>query len=65
MDPDQLLQIALRVLGSYVDYRSPAPSDVQVLREAVTGPESRWDADILAAFIIERQLAKHKSHGAA
>ena len=65
MEPDELLETALRVLSSCVAYRTPAASDIQALRASVTEPESTWDADALARLVVERQVRKNKSQGAA
>lgn len=54
----ELLQsTALRVLSCYkaVPPAPPDLSDVQRLRDAVYGLRRRWQADALAAYILERE----------
>ncbi len=65
MEPDELLEIALRVLSSCVAYRPPDPSDIQALRDSVAGPEAHWEADALARHVIERRIGKGRSQSAA
>ena len=47
---------ALRVLNSHVTDRSPAPADVQALRNAAPEPQSGWESGPLAEYILAREL---------
>jgi hypothetical protein len=63
--PQELMRVALRVLGAYTSRTRPDASDVSVLREAVAQPESTWDPDILAGHIIQLELDRKRRVGAA
>jgi hypothetical protein len=60
----QLLKAALRVLGSWVEYRSPAPEDLEMLRESLGESGRDLPVDLLANQVIERELARGRSKGA-
>ena len=63
--PQELMRVALRVLGAYTSRTRPDASDVRVLREAVAEPESTWEPDILAGHIIQLELHRKRRAGAA
>ena len=64
--PQELMRVALRVLGAYTSRTRPDAADVRVLREAVSEPESTWEPDILAGHIIQLELhRKRRASGAA
>jgi hypothetical protein len=54
---DELLIVALRVLSAYMDFQEPDPIDVRQLRQAASAPQSAWDLDELARFVVQRELA--------
>jgi hypothetical protein len=62
----ELLRTALRVLSCFTDtpLQQPDPADVEWLRKSVCGEEINLDADVLAAYIIQRVLNRHKAKGA-
>jgi hypothetical protein len=57
---DELLTTALRVLNAYLNRTEPSPAEVNFLRQAVPPPQSHWEADELACFIVRIELAARR-----
>jgi hypothetical protein len=53
---DELIELALRVVSACAITGKVDPEDVRMLRASVTGPEAGWEPDVLASFIIQREL---------
>ena len=60
-----LVETALRVLNCWVARVLPSPEDVQALRAAAPTPQSEWESDDLARYIVERELAQTGFRAAA
>jgi len=57
MPSEELLPIALRVMGRHLDHREPAMPDVERLRQALPG-NSGLSIEEMASRIIDRELRK-------
>jgi hypothetical protein len=58
---EELVRVALRVLTCLtVNRQAPDPKDVACLRKAAGQDMQVWDADQLAAYIIDRETRERK-----
>lgn len=60
MSEEPILEIALRVLSCYIETgnRMPDPEDIFLLNRAADIPGSEMKPDILAVYIIQRELQR-------
>jgi hypothetical protein len=55
-----LIRVALKVLSAYRDQVEPDSIDVDELRQNAPPPQSSWQPDELACFIVQRELASRR-----
>jgi len=56
MADEAIILVALRVLNACGVKVAADPGDVEALRASVSGPQADWEARLLAAYIVQREL---------
>ena len=56
MAGEAIILVALRVLNACNLQVAPDAGDVAAMRESVSGPQAGWDARLLAAYIVQREM---------